>query len=69
MKRDALPFIILSNYRPEEAYRNASPISLDALLSRLEVIEFAEGDLIRLEKSEDSALAETEEFAESSLPV
>ena len=69
MKRDALPFIILSNYRPEEAYRNASPISLEALLSRLEVIEFSEGDLIRLEKSEDSALAETEEFTESGEPA
>jgi len=69
MKRDALPFIILSNYRPEEAYRNASPISLEALLSRLEVIEFSEGDLIRLEKSEDSALAEAEEFTESGEPA
>ena len=45
MKRDALPFIILSNYRPEEAYSNASPVSLEALLSRLEVIEFSEGQL------------------------
>ena len=69
MKYDALPFIILSNYSPEEAYCHSTRSSLDALLSRLTVIEFTEGDLIRLEKSEDSALAEAEKFTESGEPA
>lgn len=51
MKWEALPFIILSNYRPQDAYSNASPTSLEALMSRLKVIEFSEGELIRLEKT------------------
>lgn len=66
IKMDKLPFIILSNYTPREAYSKCSPTSFDALISRLKVIEFKEGELIRLEPFEQPSLP-TEE--DENLPI
>lgn len=69
LKMDALPFIILSNYSPREAYSKCSPASFDALISRLKVIEFHEGELIRLEQSEPIAIDVDPNVDDSVLPV
>lgn len=50
VKRDALPFIILSNLSPREVYHKCSDASFDALMSRLKLIKLEENELIRLEK-------------------
>ena len=49
VKHDILPVLILSNYSPSEAYSKSLPTALEALESRLKVVTFLEGQVIRLE--------------------
>lgn len=48
VKHDILPVLILSNFSPREAYHKAASASLDALESRIQVVEFLPGESIRL---------------------
>ena len=49
VKHDILPVLILSNYSHSEAYHKSLPTALEALESRLKVVTFLEGQMIRLE--------------------
>lgn len=48
VKRDNLPVIVLSNFRPEDCYTKVSSSQLAPLLDRLIVVEVPDGELIRI---------------------
>ena len=48
IKRDILPVLILSNYTPREAYHKSLPAALESLESRIRLVQYKPGELIRL---------------------
>lgn len=48
IKRDILPVLILSNYTPREAYHKSLPAAIESLESRIKLLVYLPGEVIRL---------------------
>lgn len=69
LKTDNLPVIVLSNYSLEECYNHSSDTALDALRSRLEILEWTAKSHINLHLAEfETPLTPTQEVDESPSP-